>query len=143
MARRGRGLLEVKSSSNPFFQSTASDIGTIPTRTIKWTGDVDPAMMTSHTQKEDTFSFLYSRESDTIGSMVRKPVLEKKELLTKTEFLKKRRETLREEMGDTVGNGDESETVFKVTAEQVLAQYRHVPKLEDPRFMTTSVSFTT
>ena len=139
MAHRGRGLLEVKPSNNPFFQSTASDIGVNPYNGVQWSGDHDPAMLKASSVSKDTFSFLYARESDTIGSRVAKPPVERPSLLTKTEFLKKRREELRARM--TVDEAEMQNVVPpKVTVEDVLAHYKHEPKVEDPRYMTTSVS---
>lgn len=149
MSSRGRGLLEIKPSSNPFFQSTGSDIGVNPHIPVKWTGDVDPAMTRVNPASKDTFSFLYTRESDTIGSKVAKPQNEHPQILTKTEFLKKRREELRTQMlldsggidpyatEGEAGGGLES---TKPNVEEILSRYTHAPKQEDPRYMTTAVS---
>ena len=143
MSFRGRGTLEVKKSSNPFFQTTNSNIGVNPHERTDWTGDVDPAMLKSEAAAKETFSFLYTRESDVIGSQVPKPTREEKSLLTKTEFLKKRRAELRTQMLSDSASFEETSSAapMRVTAEDMLKVYKHEPKSEDPRFMTTSVRF--
>jgi hypothetical protein len=140
MAQRGRGLLEVKPSNNPFMQSTSADLGVNPYQKVEWSGDHDPAMTrNADGANRDTFSFLYARESDNIGGRVAKPTNEKPRLLTKTEFLKKRREELRAQMTvDEVAMQNAVEPTY--TVEEILTHYKHEPKSEDPRFMTTSVS---
>ncbi len=137
MTQRGRGLLEIKSSNNPFFQAASADIGTNPHLVTKWSGNTDPAMTKTSSASKDTFSFLYTRESDIIGSLVPKSNVEVKSLLTKTEFLKKRREEMRAQMlTDCVS---EPEPIPRPSTEEILAHYHHAPKVEDPRFLTTSV----
>jgi hypothetical protein len=137
--QRGRGLLEVKPCSNPFMQSTSADIGVNPYLGVAWTGENDPAMTRASDGSKDTFSFLYARESDNIGARVAKPINEKPRLLTKTEFLKKRREELRSQM--TMDEVQMQNTVIpSPTAEDILVHYKHDPRAEDPRYTTTSVS---
>lgn len=151
MAARGRGCLELKPSNNPFLQTTSADIGCVPTNKTVWTGNPDPAMKLTasrlgNTDHEDEhFSFLYSRESDKIGSKVKQPVIPRNRLLTKTEFLKKRREDLRsQELTDNdnmllILNGSPQKAVKK-TAEEALLYYKQGTKVEDPRYTTSNVS---
>lgn len=98
----------------------------------------------SSSASQDTFSFLYSRESDRIGSMVKKPENPHKELLTKTEFLKKRREELRaqgptdfdrELLSMTKSERQESK---KVDVEEILKHFKHNSKDEDPRYTSSN-----
>ena len=42
MTFRGRGILEIKSSSNPFLQTVNSQLGADPNDTINWKHDVNP-----------------------------------------------------------------------------------------------------
>ncbi len=142
MSLRGRGLLEIKPSSNPFFQSTTSEIGSRPDPSEQWKvdGKVPPFQQGKH-NVDGNFAFLYSRESDRIGSKVPKPVMKESKLLTKTEFLKKKREefaassTYQEET-----QYQEEHSPGKRTAEDVLSVYKHIPKYEDPRYTTSTVS---
>lgn len=142
MSFRGRGTLEVKPSKNPFFQTTSSDIGVKPDEKIDWTYDLNPSLLLSSqgTGSSDNFSFLYSRESDTIGSKVKKPELMLPRMMTRTEFLKKRRDDLnsKEEVKEILMEYKQTQTFAKHTAEEILRNYRHEPKYEDPRYTLTS-----
>lgn len=137
-----RGLL--KPSSNPFFQTTASDIGIRPTETIVWTGNADPAMKCAAvSERKDMFGFLYSRESDRIGAMVPKPSNSThKAPLTKTEFLKKRRELLRtigpDEFDLELLSTTKKEELVKPDVEAVLKVFKQGTKVEDPRYTSTN-----
>jgi hypothetical protein len=144
MSLRGRGLLEVKPSTNPFFQTTTSDIGTNPNEEIKWQvqGKVPPFQSGKH-NVDGNFAFLYSRESDRIGSKVQKPVMKETRLLTKTEFLKKKREEQEAANMDRLEEDESSDPASpgKRTAEDILAVYQHVPKYEDPRYTTSTSEY--
>ena len=62
---------------------------------IEWKVDGKaPPFIVAPYHSDGNFSFLYSRESDVIGSKVPKTIVEEKKVLTKTEFLKKKRENL-------------------------------------------------
>lgn len=146
MSFRGRGCVEVKPSPNPFFQTTASDIGVNAKNQIEWKvdGNIPPFAAKQTSLSEGNFSFLYTRESDVIGSKVLKPLEgDKKKMLTKTEFLKKKRE-----MFNTVRNSEfenclyeSDETKKVVDADLILKVYKHDPKIEDPRYITSNVRF--
>jgi hypothetical protein len=151
MSLRGRGCLELKPSNNPFHQTTSADIGCVPNSKTEWTGNPDPAMKLAASRLGNTdhevehFSFLYTRESDKIGSKVKQPVIPRNRLLTKTEFLKKRREDLKaQELTDNDNmlltlNGSPTKTVKK-SAEEALLYYTQGTKVEDPRYTTSNVS---
>eukprot|EP01038_Epipyxis_sp_PR26KG_P006145 gene6145-8472_t len=152
MTHRGRGTLEVKPSSNPFFQTTNSDIGIKPHESITWKvkGKMPPFNSNVH-EVDGNFSFLYTRTSDDIGSKVTKAPAPTNKLLTKTEFLKKKREMV--QMNKTNGTDDVDEnneihdfsndksSTFKRTAEDILAVYQHAPKAEDPRYTTSTSEY--
>lgn len=142
MSIRGRGTLEVKQSNNPFHQTTASDIGVRPAQRIQWTGNADPAMKCNSHNHSDTFSFLYTRESDKIGAMVSKPALGHKRLLTKTEFLKNRREEL--QSTQTLTQEDiallniNNQEISQPNVEEILKVFKQGTKYEDPRYTTSN-----
>jgi len=138
-----RGLL--KPSTNPFFQTTASDIGVRPEQRIEWTGKADPAMKCAAvSERKDTFGFLYSRESDRIGGLVPKPAVESghQAPLTKTEFLKKRRELLRtigpDEFDMELLKVTKKEEIVKPNVEEVLKVFNQGSKVEDPRYTSSN-----
>ena len=143
MSVRGRGTLEVKPSANPFFQTTSSDIGVDPKNNIKWQGNADPAMKRSDTDNNtDSFSFLYTRESDRIGFYGKKAPQTHAKILTKTEFLRQRRAQLRQ---DGLNDRDlellaatQQIEIEKPPVEQTLSVWKQPTKYEDPRYPTTS-----
>jgi hypothetical protein len=138
MSVRGRGCLEVKPSTNPFFQTTTSDIGAKQVAGQAWTvGGKAPPFSNSKHIVDGNFSFLYTRESDRIGGKVAKPVMKDSKLLTKTEFLKKKRE----EMAYSEYDQERENSPTKRTAEGVLAVYKHNSKVEDPRYTTSTSDY--
>ena len=137
---RGRGCLEIRPSSNPFYQSTASDIGVNPKAKIEWQVSGAPPPIAAPKKREDgTFAFLYTRESDVIGSKVPKVKNDRPSLMTTTEFLKTKREA-------QVASGNiifEPEVIARTDEEkaaELLSFYVHNPKVEDPRYVTSAVS---
>jgi hypothetical protein len=142
MSLRGRGLLEIKPSPNPFFQTTTGEIGAKPDDQIQWKVDGrQPPFQHGKHAVDGNFAFLYTRESDRIGAKVAKPVMKETRLLTKTEFLKKKREefaaTFSPEEEEVLQ--DAAKSPAKPTADDILAVYKHVPKYEDPRYTTSTV----
>jgi hypothetical protein len=141
---RGRGCLEVNPSPNPFFQTTASDIGIRPHDNINWkiSGKPPPFSAKQH-EVDGNFAFLYSRESDVIGSKIHKPVSDMPKLLTKTEFLKKKREEFFAATGDLALEEAKgmAETVPYNKADEVLSHYEHKSKFEDPRYTTSNTDY--
>lgn len=147
MSIRGRGTLEIRQSDNPFFQPVSGDIGLTAERTTEWkvTGHVPKFNATRH-NVDGNFSFLYTRESDRIGAKVEKPQISEIRMLTRSEFLKQRREKAFREselMGEEIHETDSSsyeQTTFKINPETYLRAYKHEPKYEDPRYITSTVS---
>lgn len=146
MSIKGRGTLEVKPSRNPFLQTTSSDIGVNTKDRIDWNYDLNPSLVkpSSHALSEN-FAFLYSRESDRIGAKVKKPDFDRSipSMMTRTEFLKKRREELlaSKDVTELLNNDSAVTKYVKPNAEEILKHYKHEPKYEDPRYTVTSVSF--
>jgi hypothetical protein len=140
MSQRGRGCLEVKPSANPFFQTASSEHGVDSSQKVEWTGHVDPAMTRSseHAASEN-FSFLYTRESDRIGAKVPKNAMPVRRPLTKTEFLKQRREKLMETCNSSSSEFEELSIARKsIPAGLLLENWNQGSKCEDPRFTTSS-----
>lgn len=130
----------MKPSPNPFFQTTTSEIGARPDEQVQWkVGGKQPPFQHGKHTVDGNFSFLYTRESDRIGGKVPKPVMKETKLLTKTEFLKKKREEVA--ASGTMHEENERETTspVKPSPEDVLAVYKHIPKYEDPRYTTSTV----
>ena len=144
MSQRGRGALEVKPSNSPFFVSAASDHGLDVKRLnrVEWAGAVNPdyaksAKLGAASGKTESFAFLYTRESDTIGGRVPKPVIDRPKMLTKTEFLKKWREKRVPADGGEVLDELLPEPE-PVNVDRVLAVWKQGTKGEDPRYTTTN-----
>ncbi len=133
----------MKPSSNPFFQTTARDIGIKPEEKVEWKIDGQvPQFNPSAHNVDGNFAFLYTRESDLIGGKVPKPAMEPSRLLTKTEFLKKKREMFEAtRTPEDIQNAHENSSPRKPTAEDILRAYKHNPKVEDPRFTTSTNEF--
>ena len=141
MTQRGRGALEVKPSNNPFFVSSGSEFGIdIKKRDAKveWSGKANPNYAMSakmKLNKAENFSFLYTRESDSIGGRVAKPVIDRPKMLTKTEFLKKWRE---KRVPDEVEQEELLPEPTPVNVDKVLQSWKQGTKYEDPRYTTTN-----
>jgi hypothetical protein len=152
---RGRGTLEVRSSNNPYFQPVSADIGkNLQNSNVEWkvNGTSPQFASTKHTV-DGNFAFLYTRESDRIGQKVPKPQLSETKMLSRTEFLKQRRERALASSGDVSRNDQDNDSpiesvpptpasaegaTFRVDPEAYLRVYQHVPKEEDPRYFTSS-----
>jgi hypothetical protein len=133
MSQRGRGCLELRPSDSAFYRTTTSEIGHKPAKY----DDVDDAENSDISapvagSTPQTFAFLYTRESDRIGSMVRNDGLTKMQMTASTI----RRGANQNRVG-AVRATTNSETV-KVSADQILSSYKQGTKIEDPRFTTTS-----
>lgn len=143
MTQRGRGCLEIKRSRNPFFQTTSAEIGAIPDQAVSWAVNGERPPFHASTHKVDgNFSFLYSRESDRIGSKVPKSQNMEKRPMTKTEFLRMKREEAMAN-GQLIDNNtvDAKREVIKMNPEEYLKAYCHNSKTEDPRYTTSMVRF--
>lgn len=140
MSQRGRGTLEVAPSRNPFFQTTSSDVGPKTRDRIDWKYDVNPSLVSTNTYNNDgNFSFLYTRTSDAIGSKIPQPQSDTLKMMTRTEFLKKRREELVASGAAATAAELQPAEPPRACAEDILKTYKHVPKLEDPRYTTSNV----
>lgn len=145
MSLRGRGTLEIRPSDNPFFQPTSRDIGNTAADHVEWkVSGRPPQFPTVKHSVDGNFAFLYTRESDMIGAKVPKPqTMSETKMLTRTEFLKARREkALSESTGLDLSedNIHHEPSRPKATAEEILKVYKHEPKYEDPRYITSNVS---
>jgi len=148
MTARGRGCLEVRPSDNPFFQPMSADFGkTAQDTLVEWKVSGSPPKFSSKKHQVDgNFMFLYTRESDRIGQKVAKPEMSETKMLSRTEFLRKRRERTQSELidgeeGELEHSPSESQTVEKVSAEELLKIYKHEPKQEDPRYITSASEY--
>ncbi len=136
---RGRGTLEIRRCDNPFFQSVGADIGMNSSNAnLEWKVNGSPTVTSAKPYKVDgNFAFLYTRESDKIGGKVLKPETSEVRMLSRSEFLKQRRDKALEASAEN-SNLLES-PISKPTAEDMLKSYRHQPKEEDPRYITSAV----
>ena len=141
MTMRGRGSLEVKPSNNPFFVRTSGDFGVQPEEKVEWKAALNPDFAASFKMKRpENFSFLYTRESDSIGGKVANPLDSKPRVLTKTEFLKKWRAERTKDLNPDELKQDTEEKV-KPDVDRILASWKQGTKEEDPRFQTTSNAY--
>lgn len=142
MAYRGRGCLEIRPSNNPFYQTTNSVLGADPNNRVEWKrASGEEISKESEEKGEDSpkfhegapdFTFQYTRTSDTIGSNIGFNMTSKPEGPTKAELARKRGERLRLHQSVT-----QVENV-KMDASTALQHYVHNPKIEDPRYTTSS-----
>lgn len=141
---RGRGTLEINRSTNPFFQTTSSDLGSNPHETVSWKHDINPSFLQTamNAEKKEDFGFLYQRTSDTIGKRLNRTEPFLPQQMTKTQFLKTRREHLQRNL-DSVPTDifQMKETSQLADPYEQLKAYRHQSKYEDPRYTTAAVSF--
>ena len=138
MSHRGRGCLEIKPSDNAFYQTTTGEIGLKPNiipgtssfrRPFTDTIPENSTELSTTGATSGNFSFLYTRESDKIGSMVRKDGMQ----MTKTLPRKPSFGTRFIEAGTT-------QVPPKPSAEELLSYYRQGTKQEDPRYTTSTVT---
>jgi Domain of unknown function (DUF4490) len=134
---RGRGLLEVKPSPSPFFQSASSEYGVNVTEKKNTDWKFQTTLAQSTYSNDGTFSFLYTRESDKIGGgIVAKPNATRAEMPSKVAFLRKRKE-------DLLASGRfelvtaEQQAKPKPDVEAILQTFKQGTKAEDPRYTTT------
>ena len=147
MTYRGRGLLEVSRSSNPFFQSTNSDYGVdiayqvasrdkinlIPGDKSKL--DVDK----KDRPADEDFSFLYQRTSDKFGSTVPKGA-PREYTITKADLARRRRETIKvlETVFPQENSSAKKEPPSTDDVERTLRSWKQGTKWEDPRYTTAN-----
>lgn len=150
----GRGLMEIRQSSNPFFKTVNSDIGSSVNSNVnesfQWKHDPNPALLIPSNEKDGSFPFLFARTSDLIGSHVQVPSdptsSNKKNIYSKTEFLKKRREDLLLTIDEmnlkalSESYNIKKNKVVKVDTADKLKCYKHEPIKEHPLYTRSSVS---
>ena len=146
MHNRGRGLLEVQKSVNPFFQTVNGEYGVsvadqmasrdkinlVPGDKSKL--DVDK----KYENPDEDFSFLYARTSDKFGSTVPKGA-PREYTISKADLARKRRETIK--MLETIVPPENTAIAAKPTAEEIertLASWNQPTKYEDPRYTTAN-----
>jgi hypothetical protein len=149
MSQRGRGCLEINDSPNPFFQTTAKDIGKSPYKAVEWTKPQTNNMTASQYlnstssnqsndppsnehQKED-FSFLYARTSDVIGAKVPKQSSALSSAMVTLPRKIPREGSLPPPLENTVK--------AKVDVESLLKSYQHHPKYENPLYTTSTSEY--
>lgn len=175
MSQRGRGTLSVAKSTNPFFQSTQGDIGYNVTKDMtpeslgSWKSPLteeDFALtkgngrsgataedLQKSAYEKGNFSFLYTRESDTIGSKVKQPSVDDGKIVrcqpkSKAEFLRecyKSTEALAAREQSIVNKGKQMEydstgalVTPKPSVDAILRSYKHQSKEEDARYTTAA-----
>ena len=154
MSLRGRGTLETKPTNSPFFQTTSQSFGVDPYSRPEYdhhkiyTPEQNNQITRYNNRKKNTdeiddkmLSFLYSRESDRIGSKPNNLVNLKSKM---EEDMRNRQERLQEEQ-DEEDRILYEESMMKteqktiLTPEEVLKHYKHVPKAEHPLYITAAV----
>lgn len=150
MAQRGRGLLEIHPSKNPFFQTTASDIGrNIDDRVkVDWnkprdftstrSGQMIDAREVSSPAAEqqpvknygEDFSFLYARSSDVIGGKL------PKQMGPMSSCMDSNHSKTRNTVGSSVVAPVQQRVHVKKDVNAILEVYKHEPKVENPLYAT-------
>ncbi len=141
MSRRGRGCLEIKQSDNAFYQTTTGEIGMQPNNNVGTTFRRPfPETISDDTKSDNmnttggatsagNFAFLYTRESDKIGSKVRKDGMQMTHTLPR-----------RSQFGTRFIEAGLTQVPPRPSAEELLSYYRQGTKDEDPRYTTSTVS---
>lgn len=147
MSQRGRGLLEINPSKNPFYQTTASDIGRKPEdkATIDW--DMPKNMRTNATiqQPESTepapikdygedFSFLYARSSDVIGGKLETKMGAMAASMDTNPA--RRKPAIHSDHAAQIPRVERGR--IKLDSDRVLAVYKHDTKRENPLYTTAA-----
>lgn len=147
MANRGRGLLEVQKSGNPFFQSSNGEYGVniaqqAATRN-KFNLIPGDRTLISDDKKireaDEDFSFLYGRVSDKYGSTVPKPEKTYEYTITKAELAKRRRDTIK--MLELAIPDSKLKEDVKASPDDIartLRSWKQSTKWEDPRYTTAN-----
>ena len=144
MSQRGRGCLSIAPSDNAFYQTTTGEIGLRPNEnpgsTFRRTFTETSADRTTTDgtgagagmdagAATGNFAFLYTRESDKIGAMVRKS-----NNMQMTHTLPRK-----PSFGTRFMDSGLTQVPPKPSAEELLSYYRQGTKEEDPRYTTSTV----
>ena len=135
MSQRGRGCLDIRPPTSAFYRTSTSDIGDELMRTTEVVNIPVSTEREAASTTTQSFSFLYTRESDKIGSKVRNDAIHKNPHFSAVACQR------RQNRARNLNNEDEtSETLnsSELSTEQVLALYKQGSKVEDPRFTTSA-----
>jgi hypothetical protein len=143
MSQRGRGCLEIRPSDNAFYRTTTSEIGDQPekyydTRNLMDASTGELENLDESGPKPQSFAFLYTRESDKIGSNVRKDGVNAGKMgsMALSNSNTRRPRTRTHEFMPSDGTTSSVNPNQKV--EDILLSYKQNSKVEDPRFTTSS-----
>jgi hypothetical protein len=162
MALRGRGALEIKTSNSPFFATTSQTFGIDPYSRPEWDSHKKTHNQQQPNQVEKynkiktadeidvkMMNFLYTRESDRIGSKPNNLVELKSQMATD---MRNQQQNFREIRQAQEEEDEEERILYEEsmmtsqqkpthnTAEDILKHYKHVPKAEHPLYITAGVS---
>lgn len=162
MTLRGRGTLEIGQSNSPFYQTTYSTHGVDPYSPPQWDNrkvnnqeqknQVARYSQNNNVNEIDTkmMSFLYSRESDRIGSKPDTLQSLKQQMETDTRKLNQGQNEsfqLEEEDDEEEERIFYEETMMKSqqkpgvpSTQEFLQHYKHAPKNEHPLYITSGVN---
>ena len=133
MSQRGRGCLEIRPSDSAFYRTTTSEIGDTVVREREYDDVAEHEIAKEGTSSAtQSFAFLYTRESDKIGSKVRMGGDTNQMSLTS------KRGPGRNRFASTRDEIPEHGKPITVSPALILANYKQGTKIEDPRFTTTS-----
>jgi hypothetical protein len=140
MSQRGRGCLEIRPSDNAFYRTTTSEIGDQPgkyydTRNLMDANTGESENLDESGPKPQSFAFLYTRESDKIGSKVRKDGVNVGLQITLSNT---RRPRTRTHEFIPLDGTTSNVTSGNQKVEEILLSYKQNSKVEDPRFTTSS-----
>lgn len=135
MSQRGRGCLEIRPTTSAFYRTSTSEIGDELMRGDDSTVSHEKIDCQTTSAATQSFTFLYTRESDKIGSKVRNDALDKN-LHSSTIAIKRRQNRARMLVNEA--EMFEINKSVDISADQVLASYKQGTKIEDPRFTTTA-----
>ena len=165
MSLRGRGTLEIGPSKSPFYQTTYSTHGIDPYSPPQWdsrkvNNQEQQNQVARYNQKKNVneidtkmMSFLYSRESDRIGSKPDTLQSLKQQMETDTrnnqhQYSQDEMRQIEEEEEDEEDRIYYEETMMQSqqrpgipSAQEFLQHYKHNPKEEHPLYITAGVSY--
>lgn len=135
MSQRGRGCFEIRPPTSAFYRTSTSEIGDEIIRTTDIVDISESSERQAASTATQSFSFLYTRESDKIGSKVRNDAIDNNPHFSAVAC--QRRQNRARNMID---ENETCETIKipELTTEQVLATYKQGSKVEDPRFTTSA-----
>lgn len=140
MSQRGRGCLEIRPSDSAFYRTTTSEIGDRPEKNYD-----TRELMNGNTKQSETlddniptpqsFAFLYTKESDKIGSKVRMDGVNANLQMTLSNARRGRSKS--SAFASQAGTMSSADSANQKT-DEILLSYKQGTKVEDPRFTTSS-----